>query len=111
MFGIFFRQVCPCKIFSPQNQSAGYFSLKSPIPPLEEEKQAEPEFMSLDLKEKQELFWIITFIIVAVYIPRLCPDNLSQYINWKLNLALLDWTPKIMIIMKIHNVNYDNGLR
>ena len=56
MFGIFFRQVCPCKIFSPQNQSAGYFSLKSPIPPLEEEKQAEPEFMSLDLKEKQELF-------------------------------------------------------
>ena len=26
-------QVFPCKIFFPRNQSAGYFFLKSPIPP------------------------------------------------------------------------------
>ena len=63
--------------FPPRNQSAGYFS-EITHTPLEEEKQAEPEFMSLDFKEKLKLFSIITFIIVAVYFPRLCPDNMSQ---------------------------------
>ena len=57
MCGIFFfARYVLAKFFPPRNQSAGYFSLKSAIPPLEEEKQAEPEFMSLDLREKLELF-------------------------------------------------------
>ena len=32
--GIFFLPGIPCNIFLPHNQSAGYFSLKSPIPSL-----------------------------------------------------------------------------
>ena len=31
--GYYFSHVFPCKLFSPRNQSAGYFFLKSPITP------------------------------------------------------------------------------
>ena len=79
MCGIFFfARYVLAKFFSPSKSVCRLFFSEITHTLLEEEKQAEPEFMSLDFKEKLELFWIITFIIVAVYFPRLCPDNMSQ---------------------------------